>query len=227
MVELAKPALDVGLNTNNLDNMLAFWQDQAYVPFSEMLPLGGGRRQHRHAIGESVLKINHGREAAPQSTPSGLHKLTIYSDAVDEGLELLDPDGNELELLPQQQNAQALNLCLHLQVNSLPQTQDFYGTVLGLPAINPTLFQVGASAIQLSPSPKPIAPVSRDAVGFRYMTLQVYDVVQTHQQILERGGTEGMAPIRLGDVAYISFVRDPDGNWIEISQRKSITGSLD
>jgi hypothetical protein len=31
----------------------------------------------------------------------------------------------------------------------------------------------------------------------------------------------------LGDVAYISFVRDPDGNWIEISQRKSITGSLD
>ena len=36
-----------------------------------------------------------------------------------------------------------------------------------------------------------------------------------------------MAPVRLGDVAYISFVRDPDGNWIEISQRKSITGSLD
>ncbi|HBK11323.1 MAG TPA: VOC family protein, partial [Gammaproteobacteria bacterium] len=40
------------------------------------------------------------------------------------------------------------------------------------------------------------------------------------------GGAEGMAPVRLGDVAYISFVRDPDGNWIEISQRKSITGSL-
>jgi lactoylglutathione lyase len=33
--------------------------------------------------------------------------------------------------------------------------------------------------------------------------------------------------MRLGDVASISFVRDPDGNWIEVSQRKSITGSLD
>jgi lactoylglutathione lyase len=36
-----------------------------------------------------------------------------------------------------------------------------------------------------------------------------------------------MAPVKLGDVAHISFVRDPDGNWIEISQRKSITGTLD
>ena len=45
--------------------------------------------------------------------------------------------------------------------------------------------------------------------------------------VLAGGGAEGMAPVRLGDVAYISFVRDPDGNWLEISQRKSITGSLD
>ena len=52
-------------------------------------------------------------------------------------------------------------------------------------------------------------------------------VVEEHRAILASGGFEGMAPVRLGDVAYISFVRDPDGNWIEISQRKSITGSLD
>ena len=29
-----------------------------------------------------------------------------------------------------------------------------------------------------------------------------------------------------GDVARISFVRDPDGGWIEISQRASLTGAL-
>jgi lactoylglutathione lyase len=33
-------------------------------------------------------------------------------------------------------------------------------------------------------------------------------------------------PIRLGDVAAISFVRDPGGNWLEISQRASLTGAL-
>jgi len=64
-------------------------------------------------------------------------------------------------------------------------------------------------------------------IGYRYLTIQVFDVVGEHREILARGGHEGSAPVRLGDVAYISFVRDPDGNWIEISQRKSITGSLD
>ena len=65
------------------------------------------------------------------------------------------------------------------------------------------------------------------APGYRYTTIQVFDVVGEHRGILARGGREGSAPVKLGDVAYISFVRDPDGNWIEISQRKSLTGSLD
>ena len=36
-----------------------------------------------------------------------------------------------------------------------------------------------------------------------------------------------MAPVTLGTTARISMVRDPDGNWIELSQRASIAGSLD
>ena len=36
-----------------------------------------------------------------------------------------------------------------------------------------------------------------------------------------------MAPVTLGTTARISMVRDPDGNWIELSQRASITGSLE
>jgi lactoylglutathione lyase len=35
-----------------------------------------------------------------------------------------------------------------------------------------------------------------------------------------------MAPVTLGTTARISFIRDPDGNWIELSQRASLTGSL-
>ena len=42
-----------------------------------------------------------------------------------------------------------------------------------------------------------------------------------------RGGREALAPTTLGTTARISMVRDPDGNWIEISQRASITGSLE
>ena len=94
LMQLVKPALDVGLYTNNLDSVLAFWQQQANVPFSELLPVGGGVHQHRHAIGDSVLKINHSRTALP-SGASGLqadhfqqpHRCTPT---------VKDPDGNPL-----------------------------------------------------------------------------------------------------------------------------------
>lgn len=223
-MEIAKPALDVGLYTNQLDATLAFWQEQAHIPFGELLKVGGGLHQHRHEIGNSILKINHPREPVPIAPPSGLTTLEIFSSAVEESLELLDPDQNEVVLSPKVGN-QAHNLCLHMRANDPDQAAHFYGEVLGLPGDLESGFSVGASKIAIRPGT--VEPVERSAVGYRYMTIQVFDVVGTHADILERGGAEGMAPMRLGDVAYISFVRDPDGNWIEISQRKSITGSLD
>ena len=222
-MELAKPALDIGLYTNDLDASLAFWQEQARVPFAELLKIGGGQHQHRHAIGDSVLKINHRREPVPTTEPCGLRALELFSDAVDASIEMVDPDGNEVILSPPR--ADGGNLRLHLHCNDPAASMDFYTRVLGLPSVGDDLVQVGASQIQFSPGT--VGPVERTALGYRYITVQVFDVVGTHQQILAAGGTEGMAPVRLGDVAYISFVCDPDGNWIEISQRKSITGSLE
>jgi lactoylglutathione lyase len=45
--------------------------------------------------------------------------------------------------------------------------------------------------------------------------------------VLAHGGREARAPVTLGSTARISMVRDPDGNWIELSQRASLTGSLE
>jgi len=33
-------------------------------------------------------------------------------------------------------------------------------------------------------------------------------------------------PFNMGKTARISFITDPDGNWIELSQRASLTGPL-
>ncbi len=63
--------------------------------------------------------------------------------------------------------------------------------------------------------------------GFRYITFQVFQCDEEHAHILRHGGREAMKPTTLGTTARISMVRDPDGNWIEISQRASITGSLE
>ena len=225
-MKLAKEALDVGLNTNALDPMLAFWQEQAGVPFSELLPVGGGVRQHRHAIGDSVLKINHNRDPLADAPPSGIARVEVFSDAVDDRLDLNDPDGNEVTLSPS--GDATPNLRVHLAANDLDRSASFYGDTLELPEVGQHCFAVGRSQIQLHTATTPIAtPVERTARGYRYMTVQVFDVVAEHAAVLAGGGGEGMAPVRLGDVAFISFVRDPDGNWLEISQRKSLTGSLD
>ena len=66
----------------------------------------------------------------------------------------------------------------------------------------------------------------REAVGFRYLTVQVYDVDGEHAHVTGLGFAEEWAPTTLGTTARVSFVRDPDGGFVEISQRASLTGPL-
>jgi catechol 2,3-dioxygenase-like lactoylglutathione lyase family enzyme len=226
-MQLAKSALDVGLYTNDREDMLRFWQQDAGVAFDELLPAGRGVHQLRHRIGASILKINHSREPLEDAHRAGYDVLWIARDDVSASQALTDPDGNVLMLVPPgfQQIEQ---LQLSIRVRDLAASRHFYGDIMGLRALDsdPDRFRCGVSLIALVEDPTiPGEPVMR-ARGYRYMTVQVYDVVAEHAAILTQGGREGTSPRRLGDVAYISFVRDPDGNWIEISQRKSITGSL-
>jgi lactoylglutathione lyase len=62
--------------------------------------------------------------------------------------------------------------------------------------------------------------------GYRYLTVQVWDADAEYARIVERGDTGAMPPRTMGNVARFGFVRDPDGNWLEISQRASLTGPL-
>jgi|TARA_B100000315_G_scaffold163033_1_gene151507 lactoylglutathione lyase len=224
-VQLAKPALDVGLYTNNLEPMLEFWQTEAQLPYTEMLPVGDGLRQYRHSIGDSVLKVNHTRHRLAPSPAAGYRQLTIACDELGTATESSDPDGNAARFVPTGTDG-ITQLRLDLCVASVERHRAFYGDVLSLPEAEPALFEVGVSQISLSESDVNLDPEQR-APGYRYITMQVFDVKRTHADILAKGGREGMAPVKLGDIAHISFVRDPDGNWIEISQRKSIIGSLD
>jgi len=58
-MQLAKPRIDIGLATNDLEPMLAFWQGEVGVPLDHVLPIRRGQDQHRHDLLGSVLKINH------------------------------------------------------------------------------------------------------------------------------------------------------------------------
>jgi lactoylglutathione lyase len=52
------------------------------------------------------------------------------------------------------------------------------------------------------------------------------DIDAVHDELRRKGVREGLAPVTLGDVARISMILDPDGNWIELSRRASIVGAL-
>ena len=225
-MHIAKPAIDVGLHTTNKDAMLEFWQREIGLPFQETLPVGRGVHQLRHGIGDSVLKINHNRDALPDAPRTGYRQVSIARADVRSPRDLRDPDGNLVSLVPVGYRG-IDQLQVHVAVRDLETQSDFYGRVLGLDATADRRFRCGASLLALSRDPSAAADSQMRGIGYRYLTIQVFDVVAEHRAILSRGGREGAAPVRLGDVAYIAFVRDPDGNWIEISQRKSITGSLD
>ncbi len=59
------------------------------------------------------------------------------------------------------------------------------------------------------------------AVGFRYLTIQVRDCAAEYRRVMAKDVNLGVAlTAGAGPLAGIFMVRDPDGNWVEILQRK-------
>lgn len=228
-MQLAKPRIDIGLATNNLGPMLAFWQGEAGVPFDHLLKLRRGHDQHRHDANGSVVKINHNAEPLPANPQSGYVALIIAREGLAAPRDLVDPDGNRLRLAPPGADGVG-QIGVRLIVRDLTAHRAFYRDALGL-AEEPTTaaaaaFRAGESLILLDPSPDAPADSQMAGPGWRYITFQVFKVDEEHARVLAAGGREAMAPVTLGTTARISMVRDPDGNWIELSQRASIVGSL-
>ena len=236
-MDLAKNRIDVGLFTNRLEEMKAFYGDRLRLPFEEMLPLGGGMQQHRFGLLGSVLKINTSRAPVPERVAGGYRRITISDPRTPMPFELNDPDGNAIELVPAGQRG-IRQIEIQLGVTNETDFARFCGEVLGGERIEDRRYRIGETIISFahdlsarraekSPS-APAADViaSMRAVGFRYITIQVKNCDTEHKRFLSMGVWEGAPPVTLGKVARISFIRDPDGNWIEISQRASLTGAL-
>jgi catechol 2,3-dioxygenase-like lactoylglutathione lyase family enzyme len=228
-MHLAKPRIDIGLSTNNLESMLAFWQGEAGVPFDHLLRIRRGQDQHRHDANGSVVKINHHDAPLPANPSSGYQALIIAREGLARPRDLADPDGNRLRLAPPGLDGVG-QIGVRMIVRDLAAHRAFYRDALGL-AEEPTraaaaAFRAGESLILLTPSPDAPSDAQMAGSGWRYITFQVFKVDEEHARVLAAGGREAVAPVTLGTTARISMVRDPDGNWIELSQRASIVGSL-
>ncbi len=225
-MRLAKARIDIGLATNHLDPLLAFWQGEVGAQFDHVLPIGRGHAQHRHDIAGSVLKVNHHTAPLPATAPSGYLELIIARAGLAAPVSTADPDGNRVLLVPPATDG-VTQIGVRIGVRDVDAHRGFYADALGLPEESPGSFRAGESLIILEQRPDAPTDAEMRGAGWRYITFQVFEVDEEHATVVRRGGREALAPITLGTTARISMVRDPDGNWIELSQRASIVGSID
>jgi lactoylglutathione lyase len=224
-LELAKNAIDVGIYTNQRDEQLTFWQQEVGLPFEELLKVGGGVHQLRHNLNGSVFKLNHTRKPL-ESGRTGYHELVIARDDISEPRVLTDPDGNSVRLVPTGWQG-VTQIGMVLTVSDREKFRTFYRDVLQIEQLQDNQFRWGDTVFFLEQADAPPQGSNLGgASGFQYLTVQVWKVDDEHAAFLQRGGAEVQAPRTLGETARISFIQDPDGNWIEISQRASLTGSL-
>jgi catechol 2,3-dioxygenase-like lactoylglutathione lyase family enzyme len=223
-MSFAKEFFDVGLFTNQADSIRAFY-NQLGLTFDHTLKLGGGVLQHRYPAGGAVLKINDARDPLPRHhEPAPLIELIIASTSCSSPNTKVDPDGTRVTSVPAgHQGIQGL--ALRLRVRNSAISSAFYTTAIGMSLVSPGVLSCGHGLLLLEDAPEAIpdqAPLA--ALGLRYLTLQVFDCDAAYASALKAGATSGRAPVTLGDTARIAFVRDPDGIWIELSERASVTG---
>ena len=210
-MHLAKPRVDIGLNTNNLAAMLAFWQGEAGIPFDHVLPIRKGMKQHRHDANGSVLKINHYEAPLPDMPASGYVELIVARDGMKAPRHLTDPDGNAVTLVPPGTGG-VTQIGIRLKVRDLAAHRRFYVELLGLAEEPGAAFRAGETLLILEQASDAPTDATMEGKGWRYITFQVFKVDTEHACVLEHGGREAMAPRTLGATARISMVRDPDGN---------------
>lgn len=236
-MDLAKDCIDVGLFTNRLEEMREFYAERVRLPYEELLPVGGGVKQYRYGLLGSVLKINHSRDPLPLRISGGYNKLVIADRRTPMPFQLADPDGNEIHLVPTGHYG-VDQIEIHLGVTNEDDFARFYGEVLGAVQLAPRRYRLGKTILSFDRDPAARraergtsasameAIGAMRAVGMRYMTVQVRDCNAEFKRLTAMGAWAGAQPVTLGEVARICFIRDPDGNWIEVSQRASLTGPI-
>ncbi len=226
-MDLAKQHIDIGLYTNQREEQLAFWQGEIGLEFDHVGKLGGGVHQLRHHMNGSILKINHSRNPLPDLPPSGYRRLLIAKPDLTEVRSLTDPDGNAVDLVPMGYKG-VVGIGIEIAVSDLAAAKAYWAGALQFETGDNNTVIAGDTVLFLiqDDSVKP-TPDDKNAPGYRYTTVQIHKCDAEHAGILARGGREGGPPRTIGTTTRYSFVRDPDGNWLEVSQRAQLTGTLE
>jgi|HubBroStandDraft_5_1064220.scaffolds.fasta_scaffold179851_2 lactoylglutathione lyase len=229
-MDLAKQSVDVGIFTNNIEQMQEFYGKTLGLAFESVLPVGGGIKQYRYLANGSVIKLMATPEPLPRRHPGGYETIMIASSTVKIPRFLPDPDHNSVELIPTGHD-DVTQLEVRVGVTEPELFADFYTKALGATPLSDNRFKIGDTIIavfhEAETKKAPIQPFANaldvikgmTGLGIRYITLGVKDCEAAFTALKAAGAAEALAPVNFGTVARIAFVRDPDGNFIELAQR--------
>lgn len=226
-MRLSRNLFDVGILTQQRESMLAFWRDELGLPVTQAINPVEGVFQYKLDLKGAVLKLNCVAMALPTNNPvNGLRLLLIADERVDTPRHLKDPDGNRVCLVPPGYMG-IHTFGVHFSVSDEAAFAHFYGEVCQLRKIRDRTYDFAGATISFSWSPDVVAHADTTGAGFYYLTFQVMDASEAHAALCRRGAVE-VQPVSAGHTttsSIISFIRDPDGNKIEISQRPDLVAA--
>ena len=221
-MRLAKQHIDLGMFTNDIEAHRRFWGETCGLRLDHELALGDGIVQHRYDAHDSVIKVNHQPQPFPSVPPTGYVGLTI-ARAGQPAWEGHTPDGETVRLVPPGTDG-VVGIGITIRTPDVARMMRFYCGALEFDRVAPNVARCGDSLLFMVEGPGGQEQDNFIGPNFRYLTVQIYDADEECAAIVRRGGRMA-APCRtLGKVARFGFVKDPDGNWIEMSARASLTG---
>lgn len=220
---LSKPFVDIGIFTTRGEEMRAFYGDELGLATMDSLDIEPGYVLHRFDARGSALKLNVvDTELAPRRT---CHRRIVWPEHGRTHVERVqDPDGNEIDRVPMG-HLDVTQVGIVYAMPSLAVAESFAMDALGAEQLAPDRYRVGATVLLVEIDPAAERSGALEALGFTYTTLHVTDTVATHAHLVAHGCTEAIPPTPFGDITTYSFVRDPVGNWIEISRRADLAGA--
>ena len=224
MHALSKSEFDMGFFTNRVEETLAFWREEIGLSHEPPVHFNDGLVQYRHHLGNSIIKINGADGGVRENANGGYGDLFISADLVNPNVascgKKTDPNGQVIHFV---QNA-SHKLCLEIPVADIDDERKFLLNALGCIEEPTGRFTLGNCAVVLKHAPQSKLADHWVNAGFRYFTVHVMKVDEAYEKIIDNGGAEGEKPYAIGDIAKISFVRSPAGQWIEVAQRRELAG---
>lgn len=220
-MKLAKQHLDLGLFTHRIEPQRAFWKGTAGLRLDHELELRPGWVQHRFDAHGSVIKVNHWTDELPVLPPTGYVGLSIVHQ--DRPWDGLDADGNAVRLVPPGTDG-LTRIGITVSTPDPARMMAFYIDAMEFDRVDATTARCGDTLLFVREGSGGNETEDFIGIGYRYLTVQIFDADLAMAGIIARGGRLAREAISFRDVARFGFVKDPDGNWIEISARTSLTG---